>query len=1278
MANLIPPMLVQIQADVSDLKTGLAQAETAIKGVDDQVATASTGMANFTAKLKSVGAAMGIAFAGQQLAQFTKDAVMSASTMNESVSKVQVVFGETSAAVLDWGKNAATTMGLSNQKAIEAAGTYGNLFQAIGITKDKSQEMSTTMVQLAADLASFNNTSVDEALNALRSGVSGETEPLKRFGVALNDATLKQKALSMGLIESTSGVLPPAIKAQATYALLMEQTTLAQGDYARTSAGTANTIKTLQAKFADASVAVGNMLLPALNLLLKVASPLVAIMEKMATFVNENKNALAVFAVIITGAATAWGIYELATNRAKIATAALNLVQKANPMMLIVTAVALAAAGLVVLWNKSEDFRKVVVAVGQAGVKAIGFIIEIVGLLVTSMMNVVTGPLRLLLKGLAMLGNKEAKDALKSIDAGIAKTGKFFDDAAKKVRNYGDELGKLSTVKTIKTPKITGSGGSGDSGVTGGSTGNGGAGLTAAQIKAQEKLDKAAADALEKHVALVKKYADQVEGIYDDMNTAIADAQDKANTALENRDEKIASAKESYLEKITSLQETYNEKMGYADDAYMEANASAHERFAEVKENIEKDYADKIKNINVDLADKKADIISNAGEAELSLREKYVEKSADLTSKATDKIKDLEETAAEKIKDLKAAAVEKLLDLENKYNAKIRDLKTTAKEKLETLETAYNAKIKDLNETAKEKLEKLETDYNEKIVSLKSDASEKLEALEKKFLSTVSDLKRNAFDKGIELEKAYALKISDVREAAAEKALNLVKDSAKKQADIIQQSVDRLRNAFSSGVGTVSIADAFAPEGGGADKLLADLRTKLQSAKELQANAGALAGMGYSQTFIEEVVKNGPEAGNAIAVALKNASPAANAEMVSLYNEINTISAHGLDTLASGMNTGANLATEELRVAYAQVSVDLANSLSELNATVSKDLGDMAVSHNDMVYKLALDLADSLAKTNVDYKESIDAVNVSLLKGLAEAKAALDAASAETNASLVKDLASSKSAYDAAIVEINKTLLKDLADSKDAYDTAVAETNKTLNKNLEDTKTALDKKLAETRAALAKDLLDAQTQLDKDIASNTKKMNDALADAQKAHDKAITQAEIVRTEALAAAELALKKALEAADKALTTAQEKAKKDLDKAMIDAEKILIDALTKAQKDYEDSIAAIDKATTAKIAALKIKLQEVADLLTSISEKQAAADALTNSPVFTPVVPVVADTYVPQNVIDSGSNGSQQTNKGTVVNINAPITNYNTTTEGEMSEALVNAVKYGLAVI
>jgi len=193
------------------------------------------------------------------------------SNLQESISKVNVVFGTSSKLVFEFGKTSAVALGISEQAALEAAGTYGNLLQAFGLTKPMATEMSVSLVALAADLASFNNTSVDDAVLALRSGLSGETEPLKRYGVAINDVRLKQEAMALGLGKFT-GTLPIAIKSQAAYSLIMKDSALAQGDFARTSDGVANRQKIVSAQFKDLSAQIGVALIPAYGALLDIVA----------------------------------------------------------------------------------------------------------------------------------------------------------------------------------------------------------------------------------------------------------------------------------------------------------------------------------------------------------------------------------------------------------------------------------------------------------------------------------------------------------------------------------------------------------------------------------------------------------------------------------------------------------------------------------------------------------------------------------------------------------------------------------------------------------------------------------------------------------------------------------------------------------------------------------------------------------------------------------------------------------------------------------------------
>lgn len=210
-------------------------------------------------------AALGIGLAASKLKDFAAASVDAASSLTEQASKAGVVFGEQAGQINRFAKNAADAVGLSERAALEATGTFGNLFRAIGLGTGPAAQMSTRLVTLGSDLASFNDVDPTVALNALRSGLVGETEPLRNFGVNMNDATLKVEALKLGLISSTSEAMSPAIKAQAAYALILAQTTTAQGDFARTSDSLANRQRQLAANMENLRATLGEALLPAMT-----------------------------------------------------------------------------------------------------------------------------------------------------------------------------------------------------------------------------------------------------------------------------------------------------------------------------------------------------------------------------------------------------------------------------------------------------------------------------------------------------------------------------------------------------------------------------------------------------------------------------------------------------------------------------------------------------------------------------------------------------------------------------------------------------------------------------------------------------------------------------------------------------------------------------------------------------------------------------------------------------------------------------------------------------
>lgn len=211
-----------------------------------------------------------------QLPGLLGGAINKASDFSESLSKTRIVFGESSSAVEDFARRASNSLGMANGKALEATSTFGNFLQAMGLARAPAADMSMAMVTLAGDLASFNNANPEEVLLALRSGLSGEAEPMRRFGVALSETAVKSKAMQMG-IKGVNGELTEAEKIQVRYALIMEQTSMAQGDFARTSDGLANKQRIQAARMEDLSVKFGQMILP---IKLLVTEGIIKLIEK--------------------------------------------------------------------------------------------------------------------------------------------------------------------------------------------------------------------------------------------------------------------------------------------------------------------------------------------------------------------------------------------------------------------------------------------------------------------------------------------------------------------------------------------------------------------------------------------------------------------------------------------------------------------------------------------------------------------------------------------------------------------------------------------------------------------------------------------------------------------------------------------------------------------------------------------------------------------------------------------------------------------------------------
>lgn len=240
---------------IATFKTRFAEAEGAVnkfKVVGSQAAQAFA--ANW--KTAAVAATIGLTKIGAEAAKLASDVA-------ESQSKVNVVFGQSADAINQFSRTAINSFGLSRKAVLEAAGVFGTFGKAAGLTGQDLSKFSNDFTGLAADLASFNNTTPEEAIQAIGAALRGESEPIRRYGILLNDATLKSEAISLGIYKGNDALTAQQRILAATSAIF-KQSNDAQGDYARTSDGLANGSKTLSAQFENLKIALGEKLIPAL------------------------------------------------------------------------------------------------------------------------------------------------------------------------------------------------------------------------------------------------------------------------------------------------------------------------------------------------------------------------------------------------------------------------------------------------------------------------------------------------------------------------------------------------------------------------------------------------------------------------------------------------------------------------------------------------------------------------------------------------------------------------------------------------------------------------------------------------------------------------------------------------------------------------------------------------------------------------------------------------------------------------------------------------------
>lgn len=336
-------------------------------------------------KATAAGLLAGVSIAG--IAQFTSGAVAKFSELEDSTAAAGVVFGQNMGSIISQSKTASKELGLSQQQVINAANTFGTYGKAAGLSGQELANFATQQTALAADMASFKGTSPEQAIEAIGAALRGEMEPIRQYGVLLDDATLRNEALSMGLISTTKDALTPQQKTLAAQSAILKQTTDAQGDFARTSESTANVQKTLAAEAENLQAKLGKQLAPAFTAVRNVANNVmsgfstaidyvVPRVQELGTWIQKNQEWLKPIAATIGGIVVAWTAYTTVTKAWTAATKAaaaiqvvLNAAMRANPVGLLVTAIGALVGALIYFFTQTETGKKIVQS-AWAGIKA--------------------------------------------------------------------------------------------------------------------------------------------------------------------------------------------------------------------------------------------------------------------------------------------------------------------------------------------------------------------------------------------------------------------------------------------------------------------------------------------------------------------------------------------------------------------------------------------------------------------------------------------------------------------------------------------------------------------------------------------------------------------------------------------------------------------------------------------------------------------------------------------------------------------------------------------
>lgn len=261
----------KITGDSSGFDKAIQSAEKSASSFEKKMENISNKAKSIGDKISGIGTKLTVGVT-TPLAIAGKGMVDAASDFDENLNKISVAFGDNADEVKAWADTATQSFGLSMNQALEATSLFGDMATSMGISQGEAASMSTSLAGLAGDLASFKNIGIDQAMTALNGVFTGETESLKQLGIVMTETNLEEFAAKTGRVYSE---MSQAEKVQLRYNYVMAMSKNAIGDYARTSDGTANSMRTFQASVENLAITLGQNLLPIVTPIIQKATEMV-------------------------------------------------------------------------------------------------------------------------------------------------------------------------------------------------------------------------------------------------------------------------------------------------------------------------------------------------------------------------------------------------------------------------------------------------------------------------------------------------------------------------------------------------------------------------------------------------------------------------------------------------------------------------------------------------------------------------------------------------------------------------------------------------------------------------------------------------------------------------------------------------------------------------------------------------------------------------------------------------------------------------------------------